>query len=92
MRASPTTNRDRFSLLRFVLKAYMIVVLVFFFVWTRAELATPIAIGYFVAGLSLLTIAVVEMLRRRRESAISDFVFAALAFVLSWAFWPVLRI
>jgi hypothetical protein len=88
MRASPTTIREWFSLLRFVLKTYMIVALVFIFVWTRPELAMPIvigyffavAIGYFAVGLFLLTIAVVELTRKRRGSAISDFVFSALAF------------
>jgi hypothetical protein len=100
MRDSPTTSRQWFSLFRFVLKAYMIVALVFIFVWfgldvtlvvDSTELVEAISIGYFAVGLFLLIIAIIELMLKRRGSAVSDFVFTALALFLSWFLWPVLR-
>ncbi len=65
----------------------MIVAIAFLFVGMYIPIEIDIGywyaavIGYFAVGLFLLTIAVVELKLNRRESAFSDFIFAALEYV-----------
>lgn len=97
MRALPSNRREWLAFLLFPFKAYVVIAPIFFFVWdaataghrmrgVRAHVAAGIGSGYLICLLVFAITALIQVIARRRDAALTSFLFAV-AIVVILYFW-----
>jgi hypothetical protein len=100
MKIFPATSKERWGLLLFPFRAYIVVGPLFFFFWdlgtsghrmrgAYAATATVIGFGFLGCLVAFITAGLVLFFSGRRSSAITNFALAILVFVILFLWSPI---
>jgi hypothetical protein len=93
MNVIPHTRQEWFRFLLFPFKAFVVTSPIFLFVWiavtegyrvrgSRAEAAVPVGLGLILCVPIFVLVGLIQLIARRRDSAVTSFGFALAAFLL----------